>query len=133
MSELSRYQIEQIGSQILETLEDVADNFKETPQEREERIKEANRKAGMKFAKTLGLNFNEKIESQIRNILCEKIISEFQIKKITKQDLARCIHASRSTVSRVINRKLKNISIGFMVRLLMALGTKVHITFDSSK
>ncbi len=131
MNEMTPYQIKLITNQIKKSLENIADSMADSPDQAAEKMKKINRESGKKYAKKLGLKFNEKIEMTIRNTLCEKIISEFGTKKITHQELANCIHASRPKVTNILNRKLKGISIGFLVRLLMALGTNVRISFDS--
>ncbi len=133
MSELTRYNYQQIEFAMEEAFEKVLDHLADSPEERLKKIKEQKRNAGKKYAKKIGLRFNEAVETTVRNILCEKIIEEMHQKKITHQDLARCLHASRSKVTCVMNRKLKGISIGFMVRLLMALGTTIQVTFQNSK
>lgn len=131
MNEITPYQIRLITNQVNKALEKVIDSMADSPDQAAEKIKKINRESGKKYAKKLGLKFNEKIEMTIRSTLCEKIISEFGMRNLTHQELANCIHASRPKVTNVLNRKLKGISIGFLVRLLMALGTNVNITFDS--
>jgi predicted XRE-type DNA-binding protein len=125
----SRYQLEQIEFKLIQLLERLDSKLTPSYDEWNEIVKDINLKAGRKYAESLGLKPNAKLEAMIRVQFNEKIIQIINEKKLLLKDVAISIKGSRSKVSRVVNRKLKGITTDFLIRMLSGLGVEIQIIF----
>ncbi len=89
------------------------------------------RKAGKVFAKGLGIESVDDHEEKIKQILNLQIIILHKQSKLTHQQLAAIVRASRPKITRILNGNLRGVSIEFLLRTLSSLGSTVRIHFEA--
>ena len=98
---------------------------------RERLKKEANRRAALKYALSVGLKPKNGSKQKIRKFLNEEIIRIFKSKKIKQIDLAISSQTSRPRITRLLNRKTKQFTIDAMINILDILGATIKIEFPN--
>lgn len=92
----------------------------------------SSRKAGKVFAKSLGIDSINDQEDTIKQILNLQIILLHKQSKLTHQQLASIVRASRPKITRVLNGNLRGVSIEFLLRTLSSFGTTVRLHFETT-
>lgn len=90
------------------------------------------RKAGKVFAKSLGIESVNDQEEKIKQILNLQIVILHKQSKLTHQQLASIVRASRPKITRVLNGNLRGVSIEFLLRTLSSLGSTIRIHFEAT-
>lgn len=87
------------------------------------------RKAGKIIARRLGLKPIKDQQIILKHQITDQIILLVKQKGLTHQQVAWTVCASRSKITRMINKNPKYISLEFVIRVASALGIKINLVF----
>ena len=84
------------------------------------------------LAKALGLSTAEAREWQFQHELLVRLKAAVQRESVTHANLAVRAGTSRARVTSILNGNLDHVSSDLLVRLLMALGYRVHVRISKA-
>ncbi|PYU10027.1 MAG: hypothetical protein DMG37_21635 [Acidobacteria bacterium] len=84
------------------------------------------------LAKALGLTSADGAEIQLRSDLNSKIVEIVQRKDLTHAQVARLARTSRTRVTAIMNRNIKDVSTDLLLRVLYSLGYTAKIKFQKA-
>jgi len=84
------------------------------------------------LAKALGLTSADGAEIQLRSDLNSKIVEIVQRKGLTHAQVARLARTSRTRVTAIMNRNIKDVSTDLLLRVLYSLGYTAKIKFQKA-
>lgn len=79
------------------------------------------------LAKALGLTAAEATEWQFQHELLERLKSAVKRERLTHANIAVRAGTSRARVTGILNGNLEHVSSDLLIRLLTALGYRVHV------
>jgi predicted XRE-type DNA-binding protein len=96
------------------------------------KVKPAVARNARELAALLGLSPADGLEIEIRSELNDKIIEVVRKRGLTRDQVARLAHTSRTRVTAILNRNTQDISTDLMLRVLASLGLRAKLQFKSA-
>jgi len=81
------------------------------------------------LAKDMGLDACDALEWELRYSLTNKVIESFQRGKKTVTDIAKKAKTSRARITRILKGDSQGISIDVLLKVLVAVGQGIKITY----
>ncbi|MCY4523966.1 MAG: XRE family transcriptional regulator [Halobacteriovoraceae bacterium] len=81
------------------------------------------------LAKALGLSESDAVEWDVRQSLTEQIIQMVKKKSLTVTQLAQYSQTSRARITKILKGDTTGISIDVLLRVLVATGQKVTLSY----
>ena len=82
------------------------------------------------LADILGLSAADSVEIQLRSDLNDKIFEVVNKAGLTPAQVAKLARTSRSRITAILNRNIKDVSTDLMLRTLASLGYRAKVTFS---
>ena len=85
------------------------------------------------LAAALNLSPSDAVDLEIRARLNDKIIAAVQESARTHAEVAESAGTSRSRLTAILNRDRSHVSADLLLRILLTLGYRAHVTFRKSR
>jgi predicted XRE-type DNA-binding protein len=85
------------------------------------------------LSQVLGLSDADAANMQIRRRINHKIVDAVKKRGLTHAQAAKLANTSRTRLTSILNRNTAHVSTDLMLRILLALGYQVKITFTRSR